>query len=76
MPIGTYYGTTPGTGTCTLLWGHWTPFSQTELRQLYPTHSDYVARVTEDVTGLLANGFLTRGDAASVIQQAQNAKVP
>ena len=76
VPIGTYYGTTPGGGTCTLLWGHWTPFSQGELQQLYPTSSDYVDKVKDDVANLLDNRFLTREDAAAVIQQAENAGVP
>jgi hypothetical protein len=57
VPIGTYYGTTPGTGTCTLLWGHWTPFSQARLQQLYPTHADYVRLVKNDVSSLLTRGF-------------------
>jgi hypothetical protein len=76
VPIGAYYGTTPGGGTCTLLWGHWTPFSHSQLQQLYPTPSDYVTKVKKDVASLLANRFLTSDDAAAVIQQAENAGVP
>ena len=76
VPIGTYYGTTAGTGTCELLWGHWTPFSQPQLQQLYPTHQSYVTAVENDVDDLLAARFLTSADAAAIIQQAQNAAVP
>jgi hypothetical protein len=76
VPIGTYYGTTPGPGTCALLWGHWTPFSQTELKQLYPTESAYVTEIKNDVAALLAHRFLTSEDAAAVIQQAESAGVP
>ena len=76
VPIGTYYGTTPGTGTCTLLWGHWTPFTQNQLQQLYPSHADYVTKVKNDVADLVANRFLTSDDATAVILQAQAAEVP
>ncbi len=76
VPIGTYYGTTAGAGTCTLLWGHWTPFSHSQLQQLYPTHQSYVTQIQTDVAGLLDNRFLTSADAAAIIQQAQNATVP
>lgn len=76
VPIGTYYGTTPGTGTCLLLWGHWTPFSQDQLAQLYPTHEDYVARVRQDVEVLVGQRLLTADDGAEVIQQAAGAAVP
>ena len=76
MPIGTYYGTTAGAGTCELLWGHWTPFSQAQLQQLYPTHQSYVTAVENDVDDLLAARFLTSADAAAIIQQAQNAAGP
>ncbi len=76
VPIGTYYGTTPGTGTCMLLWGHWTTFNQSQLQQLYPTHADYVTKVKNDVARLVAKRFLTNADAAAVIQQAQTAAIP
>ena len=76
IPIGTYYGTTAGTGTCMLLWGHWTPFNQSQLQQLYPTRADYVTKVKNDVERLVAKRFLTNADAAAVIQQAQTAAIP
>ena len=76
VPIGTYYGTTAGSGTCELLWGHWTPFSQSQLQQLYPTHQSYVTAVQNDVDGMLADRLLTSADAAAIIEQAQDAAVP
>jgi hypothetical protein len=76
VPIGTYYGTTPGSGTCELLWGHWTPFSESQLEQLYPTHADYVQEVTDDTDSLLAQGLVTSVDAGAIIAQARSADVP
>ena len=76
VPIGTYYGTTPGGGTCELLWGHWTPFSTTRLKQLYPTHRRYVDLVTRNAAGLLSKRLLTSEDAAAVVDQAAAADVP
>jgi hypothetical protein len=76
VPIGTYYGTSLGSGTCELLWGHWAPFNSSQLQQMYPTHADYVQQVQEDVTRLLAAGWLTPADAAQIIAQAKGAAVP
>jgi hypothetical protein len=76
VPIATYYGTTPGEGTCELLWGHWAPFSSTKLHQLYPTHADYVARVRRDAEKDVRERFLTPMDATAIVAQAEKARVP
>jgi hypothetical protein len=76
VPTATYYGTTAGPGTCLLLWGHYTPFAHSQLRQLYPTHSDYVRKIEEDAAGLRAAGWLTAEDAEKVVREARNADVP
>jgi hypothetical protein len=76
VPTATYYGTTAGPGTCLLLWGHWTPFSDAQLSQLYPSSSDYVQKVQSDVAALRADRWLTKEDAAAIVSQAQSAQIP
>ena len=76
VPTATYYGTTPGGGTCMLLWGHYMPFTSDQLAQLYPTHASYVSAVQADANNLLAGRWLTQEDAAAIIREAQTAVVP
>lgn len=76
VPTATYYGTTPGGGTCMLLWGSYKPFSKSQLQQLYPTHAAYVSLVRQDAAGLVAQRWLTREDAALIVAQAQAAAIP
>jgi hypothetical protein len=76
VPTATYYGTTPGGGTCMLLWGHYTPFTSDQLAQLYPTHASYVSAVQADTNNLVAGRWLTQEDAAAIVREAQAAVVP
>jgi hypothetical protein len=76
VPTATYYGTTAGPGTCTLLWGHWTPFSKAQLQQLYPSHNAYVQAVQSDVSSLRSGRWLTKEDAATIVSRAQSAPIP
>ena len=76
VPIATYYGTTPGPGTCTLLWGHWAPFNPAQLATLYPTHAAYVTPVKDEANRLAEEHWLTRQDAALISAEAQRANVP
>ena len=52
------------------------PFSTSYLRQLYPTHDDYVAQVTEAVNRALETGVLLRIGADEYIRRARAAPVP
>ena len=76
VPTETYYGTTPGTGTCELLWGHDEPFARYYLKTLYPTHSDYVSKVTQDVGKLVGEHYLTAADGRKITAQAARSRVP
>jgi hypothetical protein len=76
VPTATYYGTTPGGGTCMLLWGSYRPFSESQLQQLYPTHDAYVSLVEQDVAGLQAQRWLTAEDAAQIVAEAKAAHIP
>lgn len=46
------------------------------LEALYPTHSDYVDKVTANVEHLAAPHWLTDYDAAQLISRAQAANIP
>lgn len=76
VPTGTYYGTTPGTGTCEYLWGHEDPFARYFLKTLYPTHESYVAKVSADVQTLVSKGWLTAADGSAIIRAARRSRVP
>jgi putative methionine-R-sulfoxide reductase with GAF domain len=47
-----------------------------KLKALYPSHADYVAKVTADVLQLGWLGFYTRADGRLVIQPAERSQVP
>ena len=76
VPTATYYGTAPGGGTCLLLWGHYEPFTASQLQRLYTSHDAYVTEVKADVHTLLNERWLTREDAAAITSAAQAAPVP
>ncbi|MDR1277828.1 MAG: hypothetical protein LBK02_03675 [Treponema sp.] len=52
------------------------PFSTAYLKQLYPTHDDYVAKVTEAVNKAKAAGILLERSANEYIRKAQAVPVP
>jgi hypothetical protein len=70
-PRATYYGTTPGTGTCQVLWGHEVPLAPYVLDQLYPRPSDYRKAVGAGVTAAVSHGWLTEADGARVLREAR-----
>jgi Alpha/beta hydrolase domain len=72
----TYYGTTPGTGTCESLWGHDEPFAKYYLKTLYSTHADYVSKVNQDVDKLVGDDYLTAADGHKITAQAARSRVP
>jgi hypothetical protein len=76
VPTATYYGTTPGGGTCMLLWGSYKPFSTAQLQRLYTSHDAYVGQVTADVNALLNERWLTPEDAAEITSTARAASIP
>jgi hypothetical protein len=76
VPTATYYGTTPGGGTCLLLWGHYTPLTSDRLHQLYPTHAAYVSKVQTDAAALLKGRWLTKEDATAIVSEAKSSAIP
>jgi Alpha/beta hydrolase domain len=56
--------------------GYDIPFSTEYLKILYPTHQDYVDKVTADVRELISQRWLTQYGGAQLISRAQAANVP
>jgi len=68
--------------------GGWVPFFRTlaerqaagdprpSLQERYPTHADYVAKVTAAAASLVARRLLLPEDAAFLVTQANGAAVP
>jgi hypothetical protein len=51
-------------------------FDGSTLRKLYPTHDAYVAKVRRSAETLQRQKWLTPTDAAAIVQEAEQAKVP
>jgi hypothetical protein len=75
VPTSTWYGNSTGESFCRIA-GHEVPFEAARLKQLYPTHQDYVKAVEADVAKLVAQRFLMKADADEMIQDAKKAAVP
>jgi hypothetical protein len=76
VPTQTYYPTTPGTGSCELLWGHAVPFAGYFLRGLYATHHDYLSKVQQDAQSLMASKWLVPSDASQIELEADRSHIP
>jgi hypothetical protein len=46
------------------------------LHSLYPTHADYVAKVTAATDQAVSAGFVRPGDKAAIVAKAEAANVP
>jgi hypothetical protein len=76
VPIAVYSGKgDPGNVLCALF-GKTTPFSPMQLMSLYPTHADYVSKVTTATNKAQQAGFILAADVQAIVQEAQNAPVP
>jgi len=78
VPIATYMerGPTVHRTTEGYYAGYDIPFAPGYLKILYPTHHDYVDKVTADVRTLVGQHWLTPYDGNQLINQAQAANVP
>lgn len=56
--------------------GYDIPFAPGYLKILYPTHQDYVDKVTADVDALVGQHWLTPYDGSQLVNEAQAANVP
>jgi Alpha/beta hydrolase domain len=77
VPIAILSGlTSAGGGILCSLFGQTTPLSAAQLSSLYPTHDDYVNKVTAATMTAEQAGFILPADAPLIVQQAQSAPVP
>ena len=78
-PIATLSGDPPasgGGGVWCFLFGSTTPFTPETLKELYPTHADYVGRVEAAANAARSAGFLLAPEAQAMIAEAEAAAVP
>jgi hypothetical protein len=66
----------PGSSVICSLFGSMEPIPPDQLRDLYPTHEDYVEAVTQSAESAVADGFLRRAEADSYVAAAQGADIP
>ena len=65
----------PGVGSFCLLFGTTTPFTTAELQALYPTHRDYVSKVTASAEMAERQGFLLPSGVREIIHAAAESNV-
>jgi hypothetical protein len=66
----------PGTSVICSLFGDVQPLTPAQLSDLYPTHDDYVAAVTDSANAAVEDGFLRQAEADEYIADAEEAPVP
>ncbi len=76
VPIATYSGQSTSSNILCSLFGATTPLSPTQLLSLYPTHDDYVTKVTAATATAQQAGFILAADAPLIVQEAQAAPIP
>ena len=74
VPTSTWFGSSTGESFCFIA-GHETPFDQARLRELYPDHKEYGRLVTEDVTKLVKQRWITPQDGEALISEAKKARI-
>jgi Alpha/beta hydrolase domain len=57
-------------------WGYSIPFSANVLRELYPTHADYIAKVNRAAEAAVEAGVMLPYDAQQAVNAASAAEVP
>lgn len=70
VPVATYNGTT-----C-VLFGTTTSFTKERLRQLYPTHDDYVTQMEAAVQQAIDDRYLTPRDGEDLLMRARASTIP
>jgi hypothetical protein len=76
VPIAVYSGKGDPSNILCALFGKTTPFLPMQLATLYPTHDDYVAKVTSATMKAQQAGFILSADLPAIVQEAQDAAVP
>lgn len=79
VPIATLSGEASGANALNplcMLSGSTTPFTAQQLQTLYPSHDDYVAKVTRSAASAREKGFVLPEDEPTIVAEAKAAKVP
>jgi hypothetical protein len=74
-PTRRWHGARDGLSRC-LRVGYSEPLDPATLRELYPTHADYLRRVTEAAARLQAERWLTPNDAEAAVNAAWHSPTP
>jgi hypothetical protein len=77
VPIATLSGQPAASGdfVC-FLFGHTVPFTADELTELYASHDDYVAKVTDAASAAREAGFLLEPEEQALVAEAEAAAIP
>ncbi|MBT2188788.1 hypothetical protein KK488_17685 [Sphingobium sp. H33] len=74
-PTSQWNGNSTGQSFCRIA-GHEKPIEPAVLKALYPSHEDYVAKVSVSVEELVASRYLTAQDGKAIVAEARRASVP
>ena len=75
VPTSTWFGSSTGESFCFIA-GHEVPFDRAQLKKLYPSHKAYERSVAKNLSGLVSKRFITRADAAKLLEEAKRERVP
>jgi hypothetical protein len=75
-PVAVLSGESDADSIICVLFGSTTPFDAATLAELYPTHDDYVAAVTEATDAAVEAGFVLELDGDGVVAAADEAPIP
>ena len=77
-PLATYYGQSQPldeeSAFFCMLGGYKKPFDNEKIKSLYPTHEDYLIKVTAMVSEMVKERLLTESDGMRIIREAQEIK--
>ena len=76
VPIATNSGIGEADNFVCFLFGTTTPFTPDKLRSLYPTHEDYVSKVSASARSAAQAGFLLAPEEQAIVDRASAAQVP
>jgi hypothetical protein len=76
VPIAILSGQAGTSSLVCSFFGATTPFSATQLASLYPSHDDYVAKVTTATAMAQKAGFILAADSPLIVQEAAAAPIP
>ncbi|HLK36105.1 MAG TPA: alpha/beta hydrolase domain-containing protein [Polyangiaceae bacterium] len=76
VPIAVYSGQSSSSSILCSLFGNTTALSAAQLASLYPTHDDYVGKVTAATSEAQQAGFVVAADVPLIDQEAGSAPVP